>query len=116
MAGRANDKIFQLDSLARYILLDSQTKTWELCVDVFEIRKLVSSLCHIFMKQRVHKTLSKRQSILAEKFEALQKVMKEANVIKKTTYSADVFPLWTILKQRLDLQNDGGMQEYLRLY
>lgn len=109
MAVKTKDKIFHLESLTEYILTDSQSKTWDSYMDLFEIRKLISSLCHIFSKQLIHRTLSKNQRKLSVKFEELQKVLKDANIIKKTSHSADVFPLWTILKQRIDLTRSYGI-------
>lgn len=99
-----------LESLIEYLLVDSPTKSWDSHMDIIEIRRMVSSLCHIFMQQQLQRTLSNRQRQLASNFEGLQRALKNANIVKKAMLSADVVPFWTILKQKLDLTKSYGTE------
>lgn len=115
IAQKSRENISHLASLTEYALKTKSNKSWPYYVDVFEIRKLISSMCHIFAKQELHKTLNERQRNLAVHFQTLQKLLKESNIIRKTNESADVFPYWTILKQRLELGNSRGTVTCLQI-
>ena len=114
MALRLQDQLMHLHSLCEYIIESTPDKQWHYHVDIFEVRKMISSMCHLFNKQRLHDTLNSKQHNIAQRFERLQRLLKECNVIRKTNDSADVLPFWTVLKQELDLSNSSSMQ-FLKL-
>lgn len=60
------------------------------------------------MKMQANHTLNSKQSQLATQYDSLQRLLKDANVIRRASDSTDVYPYWTILKQRLDLSNSDG--------